>query len=70
VTKRPTTEPENDEADLQKDDGGRGHPVEKSKKDIERELDRALTDSFPSSDPPSISQPGPTEPAGDPKVKP
>jgi hypothetical protein len=58
------------EEGFQRDDGGEGHPEQKSKKDIERELDKALADSFPSSDPPSISQPGPTEPAGDPKVKP
>jgi hypothetical protein len=56
--------------DLQRNDGGTPHVAERSKKDIDKELDKALQDSFPSSDPPSISQPGPTEPAGDPKVKP
>jgi hypothetical protein len=58
------------EDDLQRDDGGAGHSPNKSKKHMDRELDKALQDSFPSSDPPAISQPGPTEPAGDPKVKP
>jgi hypothetical protein len=38
--------------DLQHDDGGAGHAPEKSKKDLDRELDNALRDSFPSSDPP------------------
>jgi hypothetical protein len=56
--------------DLQRNDGGKRHPPRKSKKDIDRELDKSLEDSFPSSDPPSISQPTPTEPAGDPDVKP
>jgi hypothetical protein len=55
---------------FQRDGGGKGHPPVRSQEEIDRELDRALDDSFPSSDPPSISQPGPTEPAGDPKVKP
>lgn len=56
--------------DLQRDDGGTGHAPSKSNKDVERELDKALEDSFPSSDPPALSQPSPNEPAGDPKVKP
>jgi len=56
--------------DLQHDGGGAGHGAEKSKKDLDRELDKALKDSFPSSDPPAVSQPTSTEPAGDPKVKP
>src|SRR4051795_12747155 len=30
-----------------------------------KELDKSLEDSFPSSDPPAISQPTKTEPAGD-----
>ncbi len=58
------------ENDLQHDEGGAGHEPKKSKKDIEKELDKALEDSFPSSDPPAPSQPTPSEPAGDPKVKP
>jgi len=58
------------EDDLQHDDGGAGHDPKKSKKDLDRELDKALEDSFPSSDPPAPAQPTPTEPAGDPKVKP
>ena len=69
MTNRPTTGPD-EEASIQHDDGGKGHPAARSKKDIDRELDKALAESFPCSDPPSISQPGPTEPAGDPKVKP
>jgi hypothetical protein len=56
--------------DLQHDDKGKPHVPEKSKKELDEELDKALKDSFPSSDPPAPSQPTPTEPAGDPKVKP
>jgi hypothetical protein len=56
--------------DLQHDGGGSGHVTEKSKKDLDAELDKALEDSFPSSDPPSPSQPTRTEPAGDPDSKP
>jgi hypothetical protein len=56
--------------DLQHDGGGGPHAEERSKKDLDKELDKALSDSFPSSDPPAISQPTETEPAGDPKVKP
>jgi hypothetical protein len=56
--------------DLQHDDGGNDHASQKSKKDVDRELDKALKDSFPSSDPPSLSQPTKNEPAGDPNVKP
>jgi hypothetical protein len=56
--------------DLQRDDGGKGHVAKKSKDHIDRELDKALDDSFPASDPPAPSQPTSVEPAGDPKVKP
>jgi hypothetical protein len=66
----PPKNPKIEEEDLQRDDGGAGHPPSKSKKDVDRELDKALQDSFPSSDPPAVSQPSPNEPAGDPKVKP
>lgn len=55
--------------DMQKDRDA-GHAEEKSKKQLDRELDEALMESFPSSDPISPSQPTGTEPAGDPKVKP
>jgi len=58
------------EDDLQRDGGGRGHASERSKKNIDKELDQALADSFPASDPPATSQPTSVEPAGDPKVKP
>jgi hypothetical protein len=50
--------------------GGGGHPPAKPKKQLDKDLDRALEDSFPASDPPAPSQPTGTEPAGDPKVKP
>jgi hypothetical protein len=56
--------------DLQQDGGGAGHPAEKSKQHLDQELDKALQDSFPSSDPPAPSQPTSTEPAGDPDSKP
>jgi hypothetical protein len=38
--------------------------------DEESQLDKALMDSFPSSDPPSQSQPTKSGPAGDPNTKP
>jgi hypothetical protein len=56
--------------DLQRDDRGKGHAPQRSKQDLDRELDKALQDSFPSSDPPATSQPTKSEPAGDPDVKP
>jgi hypothetical protein len=56
--------------DIQRDDKDTAHVPEKAKKDLDRELDKALMDSFPASDPPAPSQPTGTEPAGDPKVKP
>jgi hypothetical protein len=58
------------EADFQRDDRGSGHAPQKAKKDLDAELDKSLQDSFPSSDPPSSSQPTNPEPAGDPRVKP
>jgi hypothetical protein len=63
------TGPEHED-DLQRDERGTGHPEEKTKKDKDKELDKALKDSFPSSDPPATSQPTNPEPAGDPRVKP
>ncbi len=38
----------------------------KSQAQLDKELDEALEDSFPASDPPASSQPTGTEPAGDP----
>lgn len=38
--------------------------------DEERQLDKALMDSFPTSDPSSQSQPMKSGPAGDPRTKP
>ena len=37
--------------------------------DEDKQLDKALMDSFPSSDPPSLSQPTKNKPAGDPSSK-
>jgi hypothetical protein len=56
--------------DLQHDGRGARHVAEKSKRDLDQELDKALRDSFPSSDPPAPAQPTSTEPAGDPGCKP
>ncbi len=42
----------------------------KSKKQVDRELDEALMETFPGSDPVSPAQPTGAEPAGDPKVQP
>jgi hypothetical protein len=47
----PPKNPKIEEEDLQRDDGGAGHSLNKSKKDVDRELDKALQQSFPSSDP-------------------
>jgi len=47
------------------DDGEARHAGGRSKEDLDKELDKALEDSFPSSDPPSISQPKGTKPAED-----
>ena len=43
---------------------------QKRKEDVDTELDKSLEDLFPSSDPPAVSQPTKTEPAGDPRTKP
>ena len=42
----------------------------KGKQHLERELDKAIEDTFPASDPPATTQPTSIEPAGDPEVKP
>lgn len=42
----------------------------KSESRLDRELDEALKETFPASDPPMPSQPTSTEPAGDPTAKP
>ena len=39
------------------------------RRDEDKQLDKALMDSFPSSDPPSLTQPTKNEPAGDPSSK-
>jgi|RhiMethySRZTD1v2_1073278.scaffolds.fasta_scaffold567629_2 hypothetical protein len=41
--------------------------TEKRKEDLDKKLDEQLEETFPSSDPPSLSQPTPNKPAGDPK---
>ena len=56
--------------DSQRKDPNPSHPTEKPKKQLDKELDNALMDSFPASDPPAPSQPTGTEPAGDPRTKP
>jgi hypothetical protein len=56
--------------DQQRDGHGAPHKPQKSKEKLDRELDKELMDSFPSSDPPAASQPTGAEPAGDPKTKP
>ena len=43
--------------------------AEKRKEDLDKKLDEQLEETFPSSDPPSLSQPTPNKPAGDPKAK-
>ena len=47
------------------DDADARHAGQRTKEDLDKELDEALEDSFPSSDPPSISQPKGTKPAED-----
>jgi hypothetical protein len=44
--------------------------AEREKEELDRKLDLALQDTFPSSDPPAISQPIKKSPAGDPKTRP
>ena len=44
--------------------------TEKQREELDRKLDEALQDTFPSSDPPALSQPAKNSPAGDPKTKP
>jgi hypothetical protein len=41
----------------------------KTKKEQDKELDEALKESFPGSDPVSITQPAPSKPDGDSKRK-
>jgi hypothetical protein len=53
---------------------GHQHPeakkAKKSKREIDRELDEALKDTFPNSDPVAITTPGgPVEPGENPKDK-
>jgi hypothetical protein len=42
----------------------------KAKKKEDRELDEALEETFPASDPASVTSPTSLEPAGDPRTKP
>jgi hypothetical protein len=51
-------------------DKPQGTSAPKGKKQLDRDLDRDLEDTFPASDPPSASQPTGNEPAGDPETKP
>jgi hypothetical protein len=39
-------------------DKGKSKTKEKLSKDLQSELDRELADTFPASDPPSVTQPG------------
>ncbi len=64
------TDPRAPKEDQDEPQGGVGNTPNKSKKELDRELDKALRDSFPASDPPAGPQPTKTEPAGDPKVEP
>lgn len=48
----------------------RNNPRKKSKEQVDRQLDKALEDSFPTSDPVAITTPGgPVQPDEDPKKK-
>jgi hypothetical protein len=66
MTDKPVHRGRNKPDDLHPD----GESGDDRKKDLDRELDRELRDSFPSSDPPSITQPKKNRPAGNPKVNP
>jgi hypothetical protein len=46
-----------DKAHVPRDERGKEHPRRKTKDELDKELDTALEDSFPSSDPPASSQP-------------
>lgn len=65
-----TPPPRKRQDNLQQDDAEGRHASQKRKEDVDTELDKSLEDSFPSSDPPAVSQPTKTEPAGDPRTKP
>jgi hypothetical protein len=43
--------------------------IAKRKEDLDKKLDEQLEETFPTSDPPSLSQPTSNKPAGDPKAK-
>jgi hypothetical protein len=43
--------------------------TEKRKEDLDKKLDEQLEETFPTSDPPSLSQPTSNKPAGDPKPR-
>jgi hypothetical protein len=47
----------------------RDQSEEQRKRELDRKLDKELEDTFPTSDPPSLSQPTPNKPAGDPKAE-
>jgi hypothetical protein len=50
-------------------DVARDDRTQKTKKEQDEELNRGLEESFPGSDPVSVTQPAPTKPASKPKDK-
>jgi hypothetical protein len=50
-------------------DVARDDRTQKTKKEQDEELNRGLEESFPGSDPVSVTQPAPTKPAREPKDK-
>jgi hypothetical protein len=44
-----------------------GNEQDKRNEDLDKQLDEQLEETFPTSDPPSLSQPTPNKPVGDPK---
>jgi hypothetical protein len=54
-------EPQREKA-MAKSDVAKGGGTQKTKKELDEELDRGLKESFPGSDPVSVTQPSPSKP--------
>jgi hypothetical protein len=50
---------------MAKSDVAKGGGTQKTKKELDEELDRGLKESFPGSDPVSVTQPSPSKPPKD-----
>ena len=50
---------------MARSDVAKDSPTQKTKKELDEELDRGLKESFPGSDPVSVTQPAPAKPPKD-----